>query len=73
MVNAKCDYEKCKNKAFREVYPRFFGGKYKNKGWSYLCRKHFYEEQKRFKKIGKRLPWSSFREIDIIRNSESRL
>lgn len=45
-----CDYEgKCKNKAYREVYPRLFGGKYKNRGWSYLCRKHFYQEQKRFK------------------------
>ena len=66
----KCDFEgKCKNKAFREVYRSLFGKKYKNKGWSYLCRKHFYEEQKKFRKIGKELPWSGFKKIDIIRNS----
>ena len=46
----KCDYEgKCKNKAFREVYPSLLGGKYKKRGLSYLCRKHYYQEQKRFK------------------------
>jgi hypothetical protein len=47
---AKCDFEgKCKNKAYREVYPGLLGGKHKNRGWSYLCRKHFFQEQKRFK------------------------
>jgi len=25
------------------------GEKYKDKGWSYLCRKHYYQEEKRFK------------------------
>jgi len=25
-------------------------------GWSYLCRKHFYEEYKRFEMMGKKLP-----------------
>jgi len=45
-----CDYHgTCKNKAFREVYPSLLGGKHKSKGWSYLCRKHYYLEQKRFK------------------------
>lgn len=38
-----CDYKgTCKNKAYKEVYP-------KNKGWNYLCRKHFKQEQKKFK------------------------
>ncbi|MBU2104843.1 MAG: hypothetical protein KKF67_03680 [Nanoarchaeota archaeon] len=51
---ALCDFEgKCKNKAFKEVYPSSLGSKHKNKGWSYLCRKHFKQEQKRFKgKLG---------------------
>jgi hypothetical protein len=45
-----CDYGgTCKNKAHREVHPSFLGGKYKNDGWSYLCRKHFEQEQKKFK------------------------
>ncbi len=45
-----CDYEgKCKNKAHMEVYPGMLGGKYKDRGWSYLCRKHYLQEQKRFK------------------------
>ncbi len=51
IVNGKktpiCDYKGiCTNKAYKEVYPSFLG---KNKGWSYLCRKHFKQEQKRFK------------------------
>ena len=55
MLNGKkiplCDYEgKCKNKAYREVYPSLLGGKHKNRGWTYLCRKHFEQEQKKFKK-----------------------
>ena len=46
----KCDYEgTCKNKAYREVYPCMLGRKHKNRGWSYLCRKHFYQERKRSK------------------------
>ena len=49
-VGPHCDYEgRCKNKAYREVYPSMLRGKHKNKGWSYLCRKHFYQEQKRYK------------------------
>lgn len=52
-VNGKrvpvCDYRgTCTNKAYREVYPSL-GKKRKDKGWSYLCRKHFEQEQKRFK------------------------
>ncbi|GAF99282.1 unnamed protein product [marine sediment metagenome] len=44
-----CDYHGiCKNKAYREVYP-FFLKKYKIKGWSYLCKKHFEQELKKFK------------------------
>jgi len=45
-----CDYEgNCKNKAYREVYPSLMKGKNKHKGWSYLCKKHFKQEQKKFK------------------------
>lgn len=45
-----CDYHgECKNLAYREVYPGLMGGKHKDKGWSYLCRKHFKQEQKRYK------------------------
>ncbi|MBS3067478.1 hypothetical protein J4450_02145 [Candidatus Micrarchaeota archaeon] len=44
-----CDYDgTCMNKAYREVYPALLGGKYKDKGWSYLCKKHFNKEQKIF-------------------------
>ncbi|MBI2629866.1 hypothetical protein HYW76_02080 [Candidatus Pacearchaeota archaeon] len=54
---ALCDYMgKCKNFAYKEVYPGMLKGKYKNKGWSYLCKKHFYKEKKIFK--GK-LPYCS--------------
>ena len=54
LVNGKrfpvCDFEgKCTNKAHREVYPSLMKVKYKDKGWSYLCRKHFEQEKKRFK------------------------
>jgi len=46
----KCDYNsKCKNKAFREVYPFLLKGKRRGSGWGYLCRKHYYQEQKVFK------------------------
>jgi hypothetical protein len=45
-----CDYQgECKNKAYREVYPSLMGSKHKGRGWSYLCRKHFYQEEKRLK------------------------
>ena len=45
-----CDYHgNCKNKAYREVYPYFGKKKLKNKGWSYLCRKHFEQEKRRLK------------------------
>lgn len=45
-----CDYQGiCTNKVHKEVYPMLLGGKYKDKGWSYLCRKHFQQEFKRFK------------------------
>ncbi|MEK6829377.1 MAG: hypothetical protein AABY15_04565 [Nanoarchaeota archaeon] len=45
----RCDYHgKCKNKAFREVYPFLLKRKNKDSGWSYLCRKHYYQELKRF-------------------------
>ncbi len=55
LVNGKrkplCDYEgKCKNLAYREVYP--YLGEKKHEGWSYLCKKHFEQEKKR---IGKKL------------------
>ncbi|MCX6709060.1 MAG: hypothetical protein NTW67_05450 [Candidatus Woesearchaeota archaeon] len=43
-----CDYKgTCKNKAYREVYPCLLG--HRKKGWSYLCRKHYYQEQKKCK------------------------
>jgi hypothetical protein len=61
MLNGKrvhvCDYEgTCTNKAYREVYPMMMKGKHEGNGWSYLCRKHFEQEKKRFK--GK-LPYST--------------
>ena len=44
-----CDYNgNCENLAFREVYPGL-GKKRKYSGWSYLCKKHFKQEQKRLK------------------------
>ncbi len=44
-----CDYQgKCTNLAYAEVYP-FIMKKGKKKGWSYLCRKHYFEEQKKLK------------------------
>ncbi|MBI2631395.1 hypothetical protein HYW75_00135 [Candidatus Pacearchaeota archaeon] len=52
-----CDYGGiCTNKAYREVYPMLLKRKFKKRGWSYLCRKHFQQEFKRFK--GK-LPYST--------------
>jgi len=35
--------------AYAEVYPCMLGKKRKKRGWSYLCRRHYYQEQKRFK------------------------
>jgi len=52
-----CDYKgTCTNIAYREVYPMLLKGKEKKEGWSYLCRKHFEQEKKKFK--GK-LPYCS--------------
>lgn len=43
-----CDFHGiCTNKAYAEVY--LFMMKKGKRGWSYLCRKHYLEEQKRFK------------------------
>lgn len=48
--DAHCDYQgTCKNKAYVEVYPGMLGGKHKDQGWSYLCRKHYKQEQEKFK------------------------
>ncbi len=42
-----CDYHgTCTNKAYAEVFP---GALKKGKGWSYLCKKHYYQEEKRLK------------------------
>jgi len=42
-----CDFGgDCTNQAYAEVYP-FLMGKSDKKGWSYLCKKHYYSEQKR--------------------------
>ena len=54
IINGKrvplCDWQgECTNKAFKEVYPSLLKGKNKKEGWSYLCRKHFQQEQKRLK------------------------
>ena len=44
-----CDFKgKCTNIAYAEVYP-FAMKNSKKKGWSYLCKKHYSEEQKRLK------------------------
>ena len=44
-----CDFKgKCTNIAYAEVYPMAMKHS-KNRGWSYLCRKHYFEEQKRLK------------------------
>jgi hypothetical protein len=52
-----CDYHgACKNKAYKEVYPMLLGKKHRNRGWNYLCRKHFIQEQKRYKN---KLPYAS--------------
>ncbi|MEK6875270.1 MAG: hypothetical protein AABX30_01150 [Nanoarchaeota archaeon] len=44
-----CDFKgKCTNIAYAEVYPCAMKNS-KKKGWSYLCRKHYFAEQKRLK------------------------
>lgn len=44
-----CDFHgECTNIAYAEVFP-FLAKNGKRKGWSYLCRRHYLEEQKRFK------------------------
>lgn len=46
-----CDFEgKCTNKAYAEVYPKLMN---KKGGWSYLCKKHYKQEQKR---LNQKLP-----------------
>lgn len=50
MKKLHCDYRGiCKNKAYAEVYPSLIGSKHKQKGWSYLCRKHYYQEERKYK------------------------
>lgn len=45
-----CDYKgMCKNKAYKEIYLSLMKEKYRNKSWSYLCKKHFEQEKKKFK------------------------
>jgi hypothetical protein len=44
-----CDFHgDCTNVAYAEVYP-FMMKNSKKKGWNYLCKKHYLQEQKRFK------------------------
>ena len=44
-----CDFHgKCTNFAYAEVFP-MIGENNEKKGWSYLCKKHYLEEQKRLK------------------------
>lgn len=48
--NPPCDYGgECKNKAYAEVYPSVMRGKHTGRGWSYLCRKHYVREEKKYK------------------------
>ena len=57
-MKAKCDYEgKCKNKVYAEVYPDLGKHNKKDKGWSYLCKKHLIQECKSYKKKGEVLPY----------------
>lgn len=43
-----CDFKgKCSNKAYVEVYPMLM--KRGKKGWSYLCKKHYLQEERRLK------------------------
>mgnify|MGYP001572751228 CR=1 FL=1 len=44
-----CDFKgKCTNKAHAEVYQMAMKNS-KKKGWSYLCKKHYLQEEKRLK------------------------
>lgn len=44
-----CDFKGiCTNLAYAEVYPGVMKNS-KKKGWSYLCRKHYFGEQKRLR------------------------
>jgi len=44
-----CDFKgKCTNIAYAEVYPCAMKNS-KKKGWNYLCKKHYFKEQKRLK------------------------
>lgn len=43
-----CDFKgKCTNFAYAEVYPMLM--KKGKKGWSYLCKKHYLQEERRLK------------------------
>lgn len=43
-----CDMDGiCTNKAYAEVFPSLLKVRSHKKGWSYLCKKHYYEEQNR--------------------------
>ena len=44
-----CDFEgRCTNITYAEVYPCAMKNN-RRKGWSYLCRKHYFDEQKLLK------------------------
>lgn len=44
-----CDFKGiCTNKAYAEVFPGMMKNS-KKRGWNYLCRKHYYSEEKRLK------------------------
>jgi len=46
-----CDFNGiCTNLAYAEVYPFLMKNKRK-KGWSYLCKKHYFEEKERMKSM----------------------
>jgi hypothetical protein len=64
-----CDFNgTCTNLAYKEVYPSLIS---KKKGWSYLCRKHFKQEQRRLKN---KLPYSDIlKDIAPIKNYKNKL
>lgn len=69
----KCDFPKCSNKAFKEVYPGMMPENYnkRNSGWSYLCRKHFKSEQKRLRN---RLPYAGLNgKARLLHNVDKKL
>lgn len=52
-----CDFEgKCNNKAYAEVYPMLVD-ELEADGWSYLCKKHFKQQQKALKEKDIDLPY----------------